>query len=175
MKKLSKDQILSLAYGKLCDTTPLKYDCGKLCGAVCCKSGAVASEGESGMRLLPGEKEYLTGKGFRFSDSEDGVILLCGGKCDRRFRPFMCRIFPYYPRLTEENGFTRISLRSDPAAFRFCPLAVKQRHLRSSAYFRRNAVHAVRLLLGDEDMKKDLITLSLFSDNMYELYKKMFD
>jgi hypothetical protein len=41
----------------LADVTPLKTDCGKVCGAKCCRS---LEDEETGMLLFPGEEEaYL--------------------------------------------------------------------------------------------------------------------
>ncbi len=42
----------------LAEVTPLKTDCGKVCGARCCRS----LEGEeTGMLLFPGEEAYYAG------------------------------------------------------------------------------------------------------------------
>ena len=48
--------VLRTAREKLKDVTPLKRDCGRVCGAACCRS----PEGEeTGMLLFPGEEEYF--------------------------------------------------------------------------------------------------------------------
>ena len=51
--------VLQAAREKLKSVTPLKKDCGRVCGAACCRS----PEGEeTGMLLFPGEEELYAGK-----------------------------------------------------------------------------------------------------------------
>lgn len=171
-----KTELLRRAYRLLSDITPLKYDCGRLCGAKCCKPNAVESVDDGGMLLLPEEENLALDESFRIEQGKDGKILICTGVCDRSTRPFMCRIFPFLPELKkDEKNKTHIHLKPDARAFRICPVAAKTRHLRSSVYFRRNATRAVRILINDADFYDELIKMSLFSDNILALYKKMFN
>ncbi len=48
---------LNKAYELLENCTPLKFDCGALCGGKCCKGGD-----NDGMILFPGEEKYYAGK-----------------------------------------------------------------------------------------------------------------
>ena len=170
--KYTKWALLRRAYALLEDSTPLKYDCGKLCGGACCKADTVSSETVGGMSLLPYEDTLIGGcEGFDVKDIADGKVLICSGKCERMFRPFACRIFPYYARIDEKTG--SISLRLDPRSVNVCPIATKQRGTRHSVYFHRNAVRAVRLLMKDEDFKKELIKTSMFCDGLYEFYRTL--
>lgn len=124
------------------------------------------------MSLLPYEDTLIGGcEGFEIKDTNDGKILICGGSCERIFRPFMCRIFPYYARIDAETE--RISLRIDPRSAAVCPMALKPKGTRHSVYFHRNAVKAVRLLMKDEDFRKELIKTSEFCDGLYDFYRTL--
>lgn len=170
--KYTKWALLRRAYALLENSTPLKYDCGYLCGGACCKSDTVNAETNGGMTLLPYEDVLIGGyDNFTVKDTDDGKVLICDGKCERMFRPFMCRIFPYYARIDTETE--SISLRIDPRSAIVCPIATKKKNSRHSVYFHRNAVRAVRLLMKDEDFKKELIKTSEFCDGLYEFYTKL--
>ena len=170
--KYTKWALLRRAYALLEDSTPLKYDCGKLCGGACCKADTINSETDGGMSLLPYEDALIGGcEEFDIRDTNDGKVLICNGRCERLFRPFACRIFPYYARIDEKTG--SISLRLDPRSVNVCPIATKQKGTRHSVYFHRNAVRAVRLLMKDEDFKRELIKTSDFCDGLYEFYRTL--
>ncbi len=166
----SKLALLKKAYSLLDEVTPLKFDCGSLCGGKCCDCSSVESTDNPGMLLLPYEDKLTVSDGFRIEQGEDGKVLICGGRCDRDLRPFSCRIFPFYARITDDN---KISLRIDPRAFLTCPIAQKKKGTRHSVYFHRNALRAVRVLMKDEDFKKELIKTSEFCDGLYSFYRKM--
>lgn len=72
----------------LAEVTPLKTDCGKVCGARCCRS----LEGEeTGMLLFPGEEAYYAGKpGWTLRRTASGTLLVCPGSCARDERPLAC-------------------------------------------------------------------------------------
>ena len=170
--KYTKWALLRRAYALLENSTPLNFDCGKLCNGACCKADTLNDETEGGMALLPYEDTLIGGyEGFTVKDTEDGKVLLCRGSCERIFRPFACRIFPYYARI--DKGTEGISLRIDPRSANVCPIALKQKGTRHSVYFRRNAIRAVRLLMKDEDFKRELIRTSEFCDSLYEFYYKL--
>lgn len=111
------DNALTEAREMLRDVTPLKTDCGRVCGAACCSS----MEGEeTGMLLFPGEEERYEGRaGWRVIPSETGRLVICPGTCDREDRPLSCRIFPLLPVL--RNGGIRAV--TDLRAKAVCPLA----------------------------------------------------
>lgn len=106
--------------------TPLKVDCGELCGGACCK-------GSGGMYLFPGEKKVYDllnpswvnickSDVYYTSGGRKRVVYFaeCSGKCDRFQRPLACRIFPLTPILNE-NG--KLQIITDPRAKSVCPLA----------------------------------------------------
>ena len=90
--------------------TPLKADCGLLCGGACCKGDM-----QTGMRLFPFEKSVLN-----VTETSDGVRLaVCDGTCNRESRPLSCRIFPFFPTVDERG---RVYVEPDYRAYRLCPL-----------------------------------------------------
>ena len=105
------------------NVTPLRRDCGRVCGAACC---APDEDGQGGMLLLPGEEALYDPlpEGFRLS-RDGGVLpgltlLTCEGRCARGARPYACRVFPLTPVLTEKG---ELRVRVDPRAFAVCPLS----------------------------------------------------
>lgn len=99
------------------DLTPLKTDCGRVCGAACCRAD---EDGRGGMLLFPGEEACYARLPDGFSIQRDDAVLpgmrllLCNGVCDRAFRPLSCRIFPMLP---SPNG-----AKMDRRAWAVCPL-----------------------------------------------------
>ena len=102
------------------DATPLKADCGLVCGHACCQPDET---GRGGMLLFPGEEQLYEGKqGFAVvPDASLGIsalLLICEGQCDRNDRPLSCRIFPLLPRLRDG----RVRVVRDRRGFEVCPL-----------------------------------------------------
>ncbi len=99
------------------NVTPLKGDCGRACGAACCRSD---EDGQGGMLLFPGEEALYASlpEGWRIEPDAavipDGKLLVCDGQCDRRARPLACRMFPLLP--------TRTGSKMDRRAWAVCPL-----------------------------------------------------
>lgn len=112
------DAAVSAAREKLKNVTPLKRDCGRVCGARCCRS----PEGEeTGMLLFPGEAEAYAGKdGFEVRKTARGDLLLCSGTCDRDDRPLSCRLFPLLPVIGDDGEIRAVT---DLRARAVCPLA----------------------------------------------------
>ena len=101
--------------------TPLKTDCGRLCGGACCQG-----DEQTGMLLFPDEDALYAGCGFaRVLDAdftlggEAARLLVCRGTCSRGERPLACRLFPLFLRLDARGG-THVVL--DPRARTVCPL-----------------------------------------------------
>lgn len=107
----------------LMDVTPLRRDCGGVCGAACC---ACDEDGQGGMLLFPGEDALYDPLPPGFSITRDDAVmpgmklLTCAGRCDRSLRPLACRMFPLTPVLTEDG---RLRVRVDPRSFSVCPLS----------------------------------------------------
>ncbi len=133
------------AWAAIGGCTPLKTDCGALCGAACC---CPDGDGQGGVCLLPGEAELLRGAGFCEIVHEprmDAPMILCTGPCDRSMRPFLCRIFPLCPVVGRDGRWT---VRMDARARSACPLAAAG--LRGlDPDFVRGAARAVRILGED--------------------------
>lgn len=106
--------------------TPLKPDCGKICGAACCRCD---EDGQGGMLLFPEEERLYSPLPPGFSLSRDDAVmpdmrlLTCSGECDRELRPLACRMFPLTPLLAMREGQEKLSVRMDPRAFAVCPLS----------------------------------------------------
>lgn len=164
-------ELLERAYSLTNNTTPCRFDCGTLCGAVCCNNLSL-TDNNSGMHLLPYEKEYLQSKkanGYEYVPSEDGYMLDCGGKCIRDQRPFACRIFPYYAKFDGNS----IIIKKDIRAASVCPLLTNEKTKRANIFFIRNMKKAIRILIENDDFYSDLKKTADFVDSLYDLYSKM--
>ena len=112
------DNALSEARKKLEHVTPLKKDCGRICGARCCRS---LDGEETGMLLFPGEAEAYEGKpGWKVLPAARGDLVICPGTCGRDERPLSCRLFPLLP-VIGDSGEVRVI--TDLRAKAVCPLA----------------------------------------------------
>lgn len=101
--------------------TPLKTDCGRLCGGACCQGDEA-----TGMLLFPGEEALYANSAFArvlpagFSlGGQDVSLLVCQGRCERENRPLACRLFPLFLKFREDQ--TPV-LRMDARARAVCPL-----------------------------------------------------
>jgi len=107
--------------------TPLKMNCGKLCGGACCEPD---ESGENGMLLFPFEEEFykkpIEGMPFHLAEDDSlfkgGKRFVCEGKCSRENRPLACRIFPLRIRLETDGEETHAKAEIDPRAWCVCPL-----------------------------------------------------
>lgn len=151
---MDKGLLYRIAYRKLNDVTPLKTDCGQLCGKACCKG-----DQETGMYLFPGETvmylskpDFLTIKPTSLHFSTVNIELaVCKGSCPRYMRPLSCRIFPLTPYL-DKNG--RLDIIMDPRAARICPIAMysAQNATVLNKLFTRIVRRVFRLLIQDKDI-----------------------
>lgn len=103
------------------ELTPLKTDCGRLCGGACCEG-----DEETGMLLFPGEDALYESCSFArvipadFAlGGEDVKLFVCAGRCERDNRPLACRLFPLFLTF-KDDGTTK--LRIDRRAKSVCPL-----------------------------------------------------
>ena len=127
----------------LSDITPLKTDCGRVCGGRCCRS----LEGEeTGMLLFPGEEDfYEDAEGWRILPAGRELLVICPGECDREARPLSCRIFPLMPLMGDAGGVT---VRTDERARAVCPLA-KQGKRGMDPAFVQAVLEAGELLMAE--------------------------
>lgn len=111
-------------YQRLDEVTPVDFDCGKLCGEVCC----VDDSEDLALYLLPGEElmyedssefelYYIDSSQIKYPHSWKGEIFLVKcinpPKCDRSIRPIQCRTFPLIPHLDKKGEFHLIFDESD--------------------------------------------------------------
>ncbi|MCL2512641.1 MAG: hypothetical protein FWF08_01965 [Oscillospiraceae bacterium] len=132
------------AYELLEKTTPLDFDCGKICGSRCCKG-----DGMTGMNLFPHETDIIKNvPGFSVYESDGNIsypVMVCGGSCDRRMRPFGCRIYPLFPLVTlGSRQNPKVTVIHDPRAVKNCPLAGGRLPYRFTSAVRRAAKYLVR-------------------------------
>lgn len=123
-----KSAYVYLQLYKLFDNvTPIKVDCGLLCGSACCKGD------DAGMFLFPGEEAVYrllepdwikiepTELTYEFDGQRRTVSMaLCSGECDRFERPLACRIFPLTPYIKKDGS---LDIIMDPRAKGVCRLA----------------------------------------------------
>lgn len=127
----------------LSDKTPLKKDCGLICGGECCKG-----DNETGMLLFPFEKTTLN------IIEKDGVRLaVCDGSCDRNERPLSCRIFPFFPYVTPEG---RIRVIPDIRGVNICPLISHFDEVKFDRGFLYRVKKVGRILYADEECRRFL-------------------
>ena len=82
------------------NVTPLKTDCGRTCGGLCCQPD---EDGQGGMLLFPKEEALYENLPKGFCIQTDGAVLpglkllTCEGTCERQDRPLSGRLFPMLP------------------------------------------------------------------------------
>ena len=154
------DAAVSAAREKLKNVTPLKRDCGRVCGARCCRP----LEGEeTGMLLFPGEAEAYAGKpGWKIVNTARGDIVVCPGACDREERPLSCRLFPLLP-VIGNDGTVRVI--TDRRAKAVCPLARQGKNAMDPDFI--EAVREAGELLAKAD--EQALFLDLLADEQEQL------
>ena len=156
---------LDQARTMLQDVTPLRMDCGLVCGGACCRS----LPGErTGMLLFPGEEAYYRGKaGYDLLETPTGPLLICHGACERAERPLSCRLFPLLPVIREDG----VRVAMDARARAACPLAAQGVRGLSEDF-----VEAVRqagqALLADDTQQAFLRRLTKEQDELRALQKQ---
>ena len=149
----------------LAELTPLKTDCGKICGARCCRS----LEGEeTGMLLFPGEEAEYRGKpGWKLLETAAGTLAVCPGACGRDERPLACRLFPLLPVIRGDG----VKAAVDQRAKTVCPLT--RYGLRGmDPAFTEAVREAGRILAEDPEQKEFLETLTLEHDELRALRRE---
>lgn len=154
------DAAVSAAREKLKNVTPLKRDCGRVCGARCCRP----LEGEeTGMLLFPGEAEAYAGKaGFEVRKTARGDLLICSGTCGRDDRPLSCRLFPLLPVIGDDG---KIRAVTDLRAKAVCPLARQGKSAMDPAF--SDAVREAGEILAAED--EQAVFLNMLEEEQNEL------
>ena len=138
MRETNYPKMYAKIFRILGDLTPLKADCGRLCGGACCKG-----DGSTGMLLFPQEETPLS-----VHTLENGNRLaVCDGTCDRTRRPLSCRIFPFFPTVDEKG---RIFVEADLRAGRLCPLLQHSEDIVFDPRFFRAVKRVGKILAKDE-------------------------
>lgn len=145
--------------------TPLRSDCGAVCGGACCHS---LPGDTTGMLLFPGEEAYYAGRpGYRMTATEQGTLLTCEGRCDRTDRPLSCRMFPLLPLMRPDG----VKVATDQRALAVCPLARQGKDA-----LQQDFVQAVRqvgcILSQDEAQAAFLRRLTAIHDELKALRRQ---
>lgn len=141
------------------DKTPLKKDCGLLCGKACCKG-----DGETGMLLFPFEKTP-----FEVVEKDGVRLCVCDGSCNREQRPLSCMIFPFFPYITNEG---RIRVVPDIRGAEICPIVRNFTETRLDRRFLRRVKKVGRFLCEDEECRAFLEGISREMDVYISLLDK---
>lgn len=136
--EISKAELFAKCRKILGTLTPLKADCGVLCGKACCKG-----DERTGMLLFPGEETTLS-----VTECEAGRLAVCSGTCNRETRPLACMIFPFFPTVAE-NG--EIFAEIDSRAYSVCPIAANCDDVLFDSRFIRAVKKCGELLSKDKD------------------------
>lgn len=160
---MKKEIVLNSCYSVLRRTTPLSFDCGKICNGKCCKG-----DNKTGMLLFPGE-EKLIDPDINVIETEKGdKIAVCNGTCDRNRRPLSCRIYPLFPVVTSEgNVKVCFDYRAD------CPLYMPNPDYKFNKRFIKGVRRIGKYLLLNEETKEFYLELSDACNEYYELLKKL--
>ena len=158
-KTTDYSKIYKKAFKILGTLTPLKTDCGYLCGSACCKG-----DKSIGMRLFPNEPTSLT-----IVKNENGDRLaVCNGICNRDERPLACRIFPLFPTISE-NG--KIYPEIDCRAYRLCPMVEHCDQILVNKKFIKAISRVGKMLSKDSLCKEFLMSSTQEIDLFYEFYR----
>lgn len=127
------------------NSTPVKYDCGKICNKKCCKG-----DNKDGMLLFPGEEAlFCDNDNFHiyYDERYESNAVICKGPCNRKERPFSCRIFPYLIYCNIEKN--KLTIAPDIRAIDFCPLLI-EKYVLDRKYLRALRIAANKLSENNE-------------------------
>lgn len=141
--------VLQQAKAVLERVTPLKHDCGAVCGAACCPRLRSAGRGKRHV-LFPGE---AAAAGFAAVDTPEGRLLLCSGRCAREDRRWRAGCFRCFRISVRTAAFVRYTIRR---AYRVCPLVRLRERVPLDREFVRAVRRAGRILAADEMLRADL-------------------
>ena len=166
MREGNMDNVLEKARELLVELTPLKTDCGKVCGARCCRS---LDGEETGMLLFPGEEEeYLEDPAWKLRETRAGILAVCPGTCERGKRPLACRIFPLLPVI--RDGAVKVA--ADERARAVCPL-LRQGLRGMDPAFKDAVREAGKLLAEDPEQREFLEMLTEEQDELKMLRERL--
>ncbi|WP_405280289.1 hypothetical protein [Methanobrevibacter sp.] len=157
-------------YQRLDEVTPVDFDCGKLCGEVCCVYDADETHTEElVLYLLPGEElmyedspdfelYHMDSSEIRYPHSwKDNIYLVkCKNppRCDRSIRPIQCRTFPLVPHISKNGEF---HLVLDETEFPYeCPII--RDHIKLNENF-INVTYEIWKMLISNPLVYDLVDM----------------
>ncbi len=153
-----KIKLMKKAYKLFEHTTPLSFDCGALCSGKCCKG-----DSSTGMILFPYEDTLLKNiDGFRIEEANGRKLLICNGICDRKTRPLSCRIYPYFPMITDDG----YDVRADIRGFNTCPVLYD--NIKPKYSFLRKIRKIAKLFSQDEELKEFIINTNSMLDEILD-------
>ena len=158
-----KESIIKNCYNLFENKTPLKYDCGKLCGGACCKG-----DENTGMVLFPGEEKFID-PNTRIAETDGVKYAVCGGTCDRSRRPLSCRIFPLFPYMYRDGERVRVKAVRDIRAA-VCPLCEDA----IDGDFKKTVRRVGRFLACDSELREFTLSLSAELAELAELKEKLY-
>ncbi len=184
MKSSIKKHTFKAIYRLLDKVSPVDYDCGRLCGSICCTYDPYDPDGYDsdddfslGIYLLPGEEKMFSGKedwlqwswsyaeDYEFPESWHGKVFFLRCKeapfCPRSSRPLQCRIFPLAPHIDEKGRLVMI-YQSGQLPY-LCPLISEKIKLNEN-FLKAN--HTVWKHLIKDPLIYDLVKMD--SINRYE-------
>ena len=141
------------------DVTPLRADCGMLCGKACCKG-----DENTGMLLFPHEETA-----FKTIKSQSGSLCVCNGVCERNDRPLSCRIFPLFPAL-DKNG--NIKVIPDLRGADICPLVRQAENVSFDRRFLRHVRVTGKILSRDAECREFLRKVTEQIEEISEIQNK---
>ncbi len=147
MRNTDYKQMYEKIFKILGDLTPLKADCGLLCGGACCKG-----DENTGMRLFPFEESGLSVKELPTGER----LAVCSGRCDRNHRPLACRIFPFFPTINDKG---KIFVEPDYRAALLCPMIEHSDEILFDKRFFK-AVKRVGKILAKDDKCREFLERS---------------
>lgn len=158
---MADPKLIAEARAILANETPLAFDCGTLCGHLCCTDFAP----NVGVYLIPGELTFFDGdedwatwqfhrtRDYEFAPSwnkhRSVPFLRCTKLCEREKRPFECRTYPLVPFLHEDGA---LEMRYSPWAQGVCPLTERYRLDQLRPEFVASAKRAWEVLMQDPEM-----------------------
>lgn len=178
-------ELIEKIHEKLNEVSPVDYDCGKLCGEICCTyDDETYSNNDLIIYLLPGEEVlYDSSESFELIHYDineinyphswkNGVYTVrCINppNCEREIRPIQCRTFPLIPHIDKNNHFYLIF---DESQYPYkCPLINKNIELNED--FINETYKAWRFLLKNR-LIYDLVDMdSRKRENKKIKYKKI--
>lgn len=165
MITLNNTYLIKKAYEMLERVTPLSYDCGKLCNGLCCKG-----DGNTGMWMFPYEEEILKDiDGFEIKECDGNMgykMVVCKGECDRKTRPLACRIYPYFPMITDDE----FDVRADIRGITGCPILYK--NIRPDYAFIRQVRKVARLFDRDETLREYIKNINNLLDEIEDFAER---